>query len=59
MKNRDLFNKKCIYDILVLMQKQRGDCVIEDITNIIPKTCIRLLNSPYETCEECIEKWLN
>lgn len=59
MRNRDWFLKHCLYDILVLMQRQRGDCIIEDLTNAIPKTCIRLSNSPFESCEECIQNWLN
>lgn len=47
------------FDLLTLMQKQRGDCVIEDIDNKMSKDCIRFDNSPYESCEECILNWLN
>lgn len=53
MKNRDLFNKKCIYDILCAMQKNRGFCVIEDITQL-PWYCITQSTSDVENCEECI-----
>lgn len=59
MTNREWINKQCLYDILILMQKQRGFCIIEDLTNKLPKTCIAFLNSPYDSCEECIQKWLN
>jgi hypothetical protein len=47
------------YDILTLMQKHRGYCVIEDIDNVVEADCIRFGDSPYKNCEQCIENWLN
>ena len=31
MKNRDFLLNKCFYDLLLYMQKNRGDCVLDDI----------------------------
>lgn len=60
MTNREWLIKYCnLYDILILMMKQRGNCVIDDIDNIVLKDCIRFKNSPFNNCEECIEDWLN
>lgn len=60
MTNREWLIKHCNpYDILILMMKQRGDCVIDDIDNVILKDCCRLENSPFDNCEECIRSWLN
>lgn len=60
MTNREwIITSSNPYDILTLMMRQRGDCVIDDIDDTMPKNCIRFENSPFDNCEECIEDWLN
>ena len=58
MKNRDLFAKINLYDILLNMQKNRGDCVLDDL-NSKPKYCVGLSTAQVDNCEECIQRWLN
>ena len=59
MKNREWIIKHNIYDTLIMMQKHRGFCVIEDLTGHMKKGCICQSNSLYDSCEECIQDWLN
>lgn len=58
MKNREIFIKKCLYDILLSMQKNRGFCILDDLNNR-PKYCICLSTTEVDSCEECIQRWLN
>ena len=58
MKNRDLFIKTSIYDILLNMQKNRGNCVLDDL-NAKPKYCAALSTAEVDNCKECIQRWLN
>lgn len=58
MKNREYILNKSTYDLLLQMQKNRGFCVLDDISEL-PSYCIALSAAEVESCEECIQRWLN
>lgn len=58
MKNRELFTKINLYDILLKMQKNRGDCILDDLNNK-PLYCAALSTAEIDSCEECLQRWLN
>lgn len=53
MKNREYILNKCAYDLLLQMQKNRGFCVLDDISEL-PSYCIALSTAEVKSCEECI-----
>lgn len=53
MKNREYILNKSTYDLLLQMQKNRGFCVLDDISEL-PSYCIALSAAEVESCEECI-----
>ena len=58
MKNRDFLLNKCFYDLLLYMQKNRGDCVLDDIKQS-PSYCCGKSTAEVDNCESCIQRWLN
>ena len=53
MRNREYILNKSTYDLLLQMQKNRGFCVLDDISEL-PRYCVALSTAEVENCEECI-----